>query len=81
MDEIILKYLNKHYRMTIDDFFDGHMYDRYGIKYVSSGDITLEIKEIFSEPLGFLIELVDDWWEEKEEFHKIGIDKDEEWKI
>jgi hypothetical protein len=66
MDYLIEKYLDKNYKMSIDDYFDGYVSNRDGLKNFIITELIAEVQVIFSLPKEETFKIVNQWWDSKE---------------
>lgn len=66
MDYLIEKYLDKNYKMTIDDYYDGHVSCRKALKSFVIAELLNEVQIIFSLSKEETFKAVNEWWDSKE---------------
>lgn len=66
MESVVRTYLEKNYRMSIDDYFDGCMLDKQTKKEVSIDTIIGEVNKVFSLTKEVSYDIVKKWWDDKE---------------
>jgi hypothetical protein len=62
MEELIIKYLNRTYRMNIDDFHDSCVTDMYNHKSIDKHDVYKTIMTIFDIESKECDKIVHKWW-------------------
>jgi hypothetical protein len=66
MDYLIVKYLDKNYKMSIDDYYDGCVSSRGRLKTFIVTELIAEVQVIFSLSKEETFKVVNDWWDSKE---------------
>ena len=69
MDEMITKYLDKNYRMNIDDYYQGCVLDIHTRRNVTVSDLIIVIETIFSLSKDSAFRGVNEWWDAKEKIY------------